>query len=58
MVEGSVQRAGDRVRITAQLIEASSDRHLWAESFKRDLGEVLTIQGEVAGEIGEEIQSR
>jgi len=44
IVEGSVQRAGDRVRITAQLIEASSDRHLWARSVERDFQDVLSLQ--------------
>ena len=36
VVEGSVRRAGDRVRITAQLIEAATERHLWAKSYERD----------------------
>jgi TolB-like protein/tRNA A-37 threonylcarbamoyl transferase component Bud32/Tfp pilus assembly protein PilF len=56
VVEGSVQRDGDRVRVTAQLIEAASDRHLWAKSFDRDFREVLSLQSEVAGEIAREIQ--
>jgi TolB-like protein/predicted Ser/Thr protein kinase len=56
IIEGSVQRAGDRVRITAQLIEASSDRHLWARSFERDFRDVLALQSEVAREIAKEVQ--
>ena len=48
VIEGSVQRVGDRVRITAQLIYAPSDTHLWAESYDRDLHDVLNLQGEVA----------
>ena len=44
VIEGSVQRAGDRVRITAQLIEAPADRHLWARSYERDLRDVLALQ--------------
>ena len=56
VVEGTVLRSGDRVRITAQLIDARSDRHLWAESYERDLRDVLTLQGEVAGDIATEIQ--
>jgi eukaryotic-like serine/threonine-protein kinase len=56
VVEGSVERSGDRVRITAQLIEAPTDRHLWARSFDRDLGSVLTLQDEVARAIAEEIR--
>jgi TolB-like protein/DNA-binding winged helix-turn-helix (wHTH) protein len=51
IVEGTVVRAGDRVRITAQLIEARSDRHLWAESYERDLRDVLGLQDEVAERI-------
>jgi TolB-like protein len=58
IVEGSVQRAGDRVRITAQLIEASGDRHLWARSVERDFQDVLTIQSEVARDIAKEIEIR
>jgi TolB-like protein/Tfp pilus assembly protein PilF/predicted Ser/Thr protein kinase len=48
VVEGSVQRAGDRVRITAQLIHAPTDKHLWAQSYERDLRDVLALQSEVA----------
>ncbi|MBI3950523.1 MAG: tetratricopeptide repeat protein [Acidobacteria bacterium] len=44
VVEGSVLRSGDRVRITAQLIEAATDRHLWSESYERDLRDVLSLQ--------------
>jgi serine/threonine-protein kinase len=56
IVEGSVMRAGDRVRITAQLIHAASDRHLWAHSYERDLRDVLGLQSEVARAIAAEIQ--
>jgi TolB-like protein/Tfp pilus assembly protein PilF len=56
VVEGSVRRAGDRVRITAQLIDAASDTHLWAKSYERDLKDVLSLQGEVAQAICDEIQ--
>jgi TolB-like protein/class 3 adenylate cyclase/Tfp pilus assembly protein PilF len=56
IVEGSVLRAGDRVRITAQLIEASSDVHLWSDSYSRDLQDVLALQGEVARAIASEIE--
>jgi serine/threonine-protein kinase len=48
VVEGSVVRVGDRVRITAQLIEAATDRHLWSETYDRDLKDVLALQSEVA----------
>jgi len=56
VVEGSVRRAGDRVRITVQLIDASSERHLWGKSYERDMKEVLALQGEVAAAIVDEIQ--
>src|SRR6266446_5156766 len=48
IVEGTVLRVGDRVRITAQLIDAAKETHLWAESYERDLRDVLTLQSEVA----------
>jgi TolB-like protein/tetratricopeptide (TPR) repeat protein len=56
VVEGSVERAGDRVRITAQLIEAPTDRHLWASSYDRDLRDVLTLQSEVAQAIANKVK--
>lgn len=56
LVEGSVRRAGQRVRITAQLIRAATDQHLWAKSYEGDLGDVLTLQSQVAGEIASEIK--
>jgi len=55
VVEGSVIRAGDKVRITAQLIDARSDRHLWAKSFERSSKDVLALQGELAAAIANEI---
>jgi serine/threonine protein kinase/Flp pilus assembly protein TadD len=55
LVEGSVLRSGNRVRINAQLINAASDKHLWAESYDRDLGDVLGLQKEVAREIAHQI---
>lgn len=58
VVEGSVQRFGDRVRITAQLIRAAADQHLWAESYERDLRDVLGLQDEVAHAIAEQVGSR
>jgi len=56
IVEGSVLRAGDRVRITAQLIEAASDRHLWADEYDRDARDILTLQREVARAIAREVR--
>ena len=57
VVEGSVLKAGDKVRITAQLIEAASDKHLWAESYQRDLNEILSLQKEVAKTIAGQIKA-
>lgn len=48
LVEGTVRRAGDRVRITAQLIRARDDAHLWAQSYERDVKDILALQREVA----------
>jgi eukaryotic-like serine/threonine-protein kinase len=58
VIEGSVRRVGDRVRITAQLIYAPSDTHLWAESYDRDLHDVLKLQGEVAQVIANEVNAK
>jgi len=55
VLEGSVQRSGSRVRITAQLVRASTDQHLWAKSYERELRDVLALQSEVAGAIAAEI---
>jgi adenylate cyclase len=51
IVEGSVRKGGDRVRITAQLIETSSDSHLWSETWDRSLGDIFAIQDEIAHSI-------
>ena len=58
VVEGSVLQAGDKVRITAQLIDTRSDRHLWARSYERDARDILTLQREVAQAITREIESK
>jgi len=58
IVEGSVTRSGSQVKITAQLIDAAKDRHLWADSFQRDLKDVLALQGEVAKAIAGEVGVR
>jgi TolB-like protein len=55
LVEGSVIRSGDKVRITAQLIDARADRHLWARSFERSSRDVLALQAELAAAIASEI---
>ena len=56
LLEGSVRRSGDRVRITAQLVRVSDETHLWAEGYERSLHDILTLQGEVARAIAREIQ--
>ena len=56
IVEGTVLRAGRRVRITAQLIDAPKEMHLWAESYERDLRDVLALQSEVAQAIARQVQ--
>jgi len=58
VVEGTVTRSGKRVRITAQLIHAASDYHMWAEKYERDLRDILLLQSEVARAIVAEIQVR
>ena len=56
VLEGSVLRSGQRVRVTAQLIQADSDSHLWAESYDRDVQDVLNLQKELAHQITREIR--
>jgi TolB-like protein len=56
VVEGSVMRSGNRVRITAELIHADTDEHLWAETYERDLGDVLRLQSEVAQTIAQQVR--
>jgi TolB-like protein/DNA-binding winged helix-turn-helix (wHTH) protein/Tfp pilus assembly protein PilF len=58
VVEGAVLRSGQRVRITAQLIEARTDRHLWAQTYERDLRDMIALQGEVAREIARQVGSQ
>ena len=58
IVEGSVMRSGQRVRITAQLLDAHTDQHLWAETYERDLGDVLGLQSEVAEAIAQEVRAQ
>jgi TolB-like protein/DNA-binding winged helix-turn-helix (wHTH) protein/Flp pilus assembly protein TadD len=56
VIEGSIMRSGGRVRITAQLIEAAADKHLWAQSYNGDLRDTLALQSRVARAIAEEIR--
>jgi TolB-like protein/Tfp pilus assembly protein PilF len=56
VVEGSVARQGDRLRVTTELIQASSDRHLWAETYDRDVTDVLLLEEEIARVVAREIK--
>ena len=58
VVEGSVLRSSGKVRITAQLVDGPTDRHLWAESYQRDLRDVLTMQTEVADAIARKVEAK
>jgi TolB-like protein/class 3 adenylate cyclase/Tfp pilus assembly protein PilF len=58
LLEGSVQRAGNKVRVNAQLIDARTDAHLWAENYDRPLADVFAIQSEIAQSIAEQLQAR
>lgn len=58
IVEGSIVRSGDRVRVTAQLIHAAKDNNIWAQAYDRDLRDVLTLQSAVATAIAQEIRVR
>jgi serine/threonine-protein kinase len=58
IVEGSIEQVGGRVRITAQLVRAANDEHLWARSYEREIGDALALQDEVAQAIANEIRGR
>ena len=58
IIEGSVQREGEDVRITVQLLDGPNDRHLWAENYKRKLQGILALQGEVAQAIATEVRAK
>src|SRR3546814_18008687 len=58
VLEGSVRRAGDRVRITAQLIETASDSHLWSETYDREIKDVFAIQDDIARSIVAALHAR
>jgi TolB-like protein/DNA-binding winged helix-turn-helix (wHTH) protein/Flp pilus assembly protein TadD len=58
IVEGGIVRSGDRVRVTAQLIQAANDRQVWAESYERDLRDLLALQNDVARDIAEHVQAQ
>ncbi|HSU86769.1 MAG TPA: hypothetical protein VLI42_08560, partial [Chthoniobacterales bacterium] len=58
ILEGSVQKAGNQVHITVQLIKAATDAHLWAESYDRELENIFGVEGEVAGAIAEALRAK
>lgn len=58
VVEGSVQRAGNKVRVNVQLIDAHNDAHLWGQTYDRDLADVFAIQSEIAKGIADQLQAK
>jgi TolB-like protein len=58
VLEGSVQKAGEKVRINVQLIDARADTHLWAKSFDRDVKDVFAVESEVAGQIADALKAK
>ena len=58
VVEGSVQRAANKVRVNAQLLDARNDAHLWAQTYDRDLADVFAIQSEIAKAIADQLQAK
>jgi TolB-like protein/DNA-binding winged helix-turn-helix (wHTH) protein/Tfp pilus assembly protein PilF len=58
IIEGTVQRSGDRVRITAQLIYGPSDKHLWANSYERDMRDVFALERDVTEDIARQVQAK
>jgi adenylate cyclase len=56
ILEGSVRKAGNRIRVTAQLIDAGSDRHLWAKTYDRELDDIFAVQSEIARQVAEALQ--
>jgi tetratricopeptide (TPR) repeat protein len=58
ILEGNVQRAGNRVRVSAQLIDARTDTHLWAENYHRPLDDVFAIQSEIAKAVADQLQAK
>ena len=58
VVEGNVQRAGGKVRVNAQLIDTRTDKHLWGQTYDRDLADVLAIQSEIAQKIADQLEAK
>src|SRR5207247_5566830 len=57
ILEGSVQKSGDAVRVNVQLIKAASESHLWADTFDRKLTDILSVESEVAKNIADQLQA-
>jgi TolB-like protein len=58
VLEGSVRRAGDKVRVSAQLVDTRTDGHLWADTYDRDLADVFAIQSDIAQQIADQLQAK
>src|SRR5205807_6653830 len=58
VLEGSVQRAANKIRVNAQLIDARNDAHLWAQTYDKDISDVFAIQSEIAQTIAEQLQAK
>jgi TolB-like protein len=58
VIEGTVARSGDRVRVNAQLVHAATDRHLWADAYERNLGDILMLENDVASAIASQVQAK
>ena len=56
VLEGSIRKAGNKVRVTTQLIDAQNDRHLWAQSYDRDVTDIFAIQGDIAGQVADALR--
>ena len=57
IVEGSITRSGDRVRVTAQLLRANTDEHIWADTYERNVGDILRLQSDIAQAIAERVRA-
>jgi adenylate cyclase len=57
LLEGSVRKAGNRIRVTAQLVDSNTEGHLWAEKFDRDVGDIFTVQSEIAERVAQSLKT-
>ena len=58
IVEGSISKEGDKVRVTVQLLDGPNDRHIWSEDYQRELSGILILQGEIAQAISQQIRAQ